>query len=81
MRFKVTGVAALSLAALAGLALAQARASDPLKPLDSAPTCRKHGTEVQFVDTPIEAAKLAKQQEKLVFVLHVSGLFEDPKLT
>ena len=43
--------------------------------------CAKHGTQVEFVDTPKEAAELAKKEEKLVFVLHVSGLFEDPKLT
>jgi len=39
------------------------------------------GTKVEFVDTPKEAAALARQQEKLVFVLHVSGHFEDPRFT
>jgi hypothetical protein len=39
------------------------------------------GTRVDFVDTPKEAATLAKKQEKLVFVLHVSGNFEDPRFT
>ena len=43
--------------------------------------CGDHGTAVQFFDTPSEAAKQAKKDQKLVFVLHVSGLFEDPKLT
>jgi hypothetical protein len=43
--------------------------------------CGKHGTTVAFEDSPTEAAKKAKKQEKLVLVLHVSGLFEDPKLT
>ncbi len=43
--------------------------------------CGNHGTSVQFFDTPSEAAKQAKKEQKLVFVLHVSGLFEDPKLT
>jgi len=43
--------------------------------------CAKHGTQVEFVDTPKEAAELAKKQEKLVFVLHLSGVFEDPNLT
>ncbi len=43
--------------------------------------CAKHGTQVEFVDTPKEAAELAMKQEKLVFVLHLSGVFEDPKLT
>jgi hypothetical protein len=44
-------------------------------------TCGNHGTTVQFVDTPSEAARQAAKEHKLVFVLHVSGLFEDPKLT
>ena len=39
------------------------------------------GTKVDFVDTPKDAAALAKKQEKLVFVLHVSGNFEDPRFT
>jgi hypothetical protein len=39
------------------------------------------GTTVDFVDTPKEAAALARKQEKLVFVLHVSGHFEDPRFT
>ena len=39
------------------------------------------GTKVEFVDTPKEAATLAEKQEKLVFVLHVSGNFEDPRFT
>jgi hypothetical protein len=39
------------------------------------------GTAVEFVDSPREAAALAKKQEKLVFVLHVSGHFEDPQFT
>jgi hypothetical protein len=40
-----------------------------------------HGTKIDFVATPKEAAALAKKQEKLVFVLHVSGHFEDPRFT
>jgi len=44
-------------------------------------TCGKHGTSVEFVDTPAEAAKIAKKEQKLVMVLHVSGYFEDPNLT
>ncbi len=47
----------------------------------SAGSCAKHGTSVDFVSTPSEAARKAKKEEKLVFVLHVSGHFEDPKLT
>ncbi len=40
-----------------------------------------HGTAVEFVDTPKEAAEQAKKEQKLVFVLHVSGHFEDPRFT
>jgi hypothetical protein len=60
----------------------------PAKPLPVKPpvkekgeTCGAFGTSVDFVDTPSEAARLAKKQEKLVFVLHVSGNFEDPRFT
>ena len=49
-------------------------------PPDAA-TCGSFGTSVQFVETPSAAAKLAREQEKLVFVLHVSGHFEDPQFT
>jgi hypothetical protein len=44
-------------------------------------TCGKFGTQVEFVGTPSEAARKAKKEEKLVFVLHVSGHFEDPRFT
>jgi hypothetical protein len=40
-----------------------------------------HGTSVSFVDTPVEAARLASREKKLVLVLHVSGYFEDPDFT
>ena len=40
-----------------------------------------YGTAIEFVDTPKEAAALAKKQEKLVLVLHVSGHFETPEFT
>ena len=55
------------------LGVGLARASD-----DEA-TC--HGTAVHFVATPSEAANQARDQQKLVFVLHVSGHFEDPGIT
>lgn len=44
-------------------------------------TCGSHGTTIEFVDTPNDAAKQAKKEGKLVFVLHVSGYFEDPRFT
>ena len=39
------------------------------------------GTAVEFLDSPKDAAALAKKEEKLVFILHVSGHFEDPRFT
>jgi hypothetical protein len=76
---------------LLGLAYA---ADPPAKPLKSPPPtglvekdqpdatmCGSHGTKVDFVDTPKEAAAQAKKEQKLVFVLHVSGNFEDPRFT
>lgn len=39
------------------------------------------GTAVEFVDSPKDAAALAKKEEKLVLILHVSGNFEDPRFT
>jgi hypothetical protein len=49
-------------------------------PLCAAETCG-HGTKLDFVDSPKEAAAIAKKEQKLVLVLHVSGHFEDPGLT
>jgi hypothetical protein len=86
----------LCLAPLAGLALAGASELDskpavpgpavrPFKPVappeKTEGTCGSHGTRVEFFDTPSEAAKVAKKEQKLVFVLHVSGNFEDPRFT
>ena len=55
-----------------------ARAAD-----ESCGKCGKqsYGTSVVWSGTPSEAAAKAKAEEKLVFVLHVSGHFEDPKFT
>ena len=39
------------------------------------------GTSLHFLKTPSDAAKAAQKEEKLVFVLHVSGDFEDPDFT
>jgi len=76
-------------AALVGLAPVQAGAlkARPVTPnavkevTEATPTCGKHGTTVEFLDTPQAAAKQAKKEGKLVFVLHVSGNFEDPRFT
>ena len=42
---------------------------------------QSYGTSVEWSGSPSEAAAKAKKEEKLVFVLHVSGHFEDPKFT
>ena len=66
----------LCLVPLAGLAPA-ARAADK----EAEGVCRSFGTHVEFVSTPSEAPRQAKKEEKLVFVLHVSGNFENPRFT
>jgi len=43
--------------------------------------CGEFGTSVVFASSPVEAAKQALKEEKLVFVLHVSGLFEESDFT
>ena len=53
---------------------------------DDPPECtdcgnETYGTTIQWMGSPAEAAKKAKEEKKLVFVLHVSGNFEDPKFT
>lgn len=45
------------------------------------PKASCHGTAVEFVSSPVAAARLAAGQKKLVLVLHVSGHFEDPDFT
>ena len=45
------------------------------------PTCGDHGTSVHFEKNPQAAAKKALKEEKLVFVVHISGVFEDSNLT
>jgi hypothetical protein len=38
---------------------------------------QKLGTTIDFCSTPVDAAALAAEQHKLVFLLHISGNFED----
>jgi hypothetical protein len=42
---------------------------------------KNYGTRVDFADDPEAAAKLALKEKKLLFVLHLSGNFEDDKFT
>ena len=83
MRGIALKAAGLLLAPLVGLASLGAADLDGklTPPAREERGCGKHGTSVAFVGTPSEAARQAKKEEKLVFILHVSGYFEDPKLT
>src|SRR5262249_35470726 len=47
----------------------------------SHPVCESYGTAIQFLSRPTEAARQALHENKLLFVLHVSGNFEDSKFT
>jgi len=66
-------VAALALVFSAGASPRPASAEDS--------ECAEHGTSVVFYGSPAKAAKAALEEEKLVFVLHVSGNFETPDYT
>ncbi len=57
-------------------AIAGGKAGKP----DAAP-CGDHGTSLHFEKSPKEAATKAAKEEKLVFVVHVSGIFEETDLT
>ncbi len=79
MRRLLYTAAGLCLAQVLGLGLVLG--ADTGKPKAKAETCGSFGTTVEFFDTPTDAAKKAVKEEKLVFVLHVSGNFEDPRFT
>lgn len=46
-----------------------------------AEAARKCGTKVAFLDSPAEAAHKALEEQKLLFVIHLSGNFEDAQFT
>ena len=77
----------LGVSALQGAELSGGSAQSPNPPAAqpaAAPkpgSCGKFGTQVEFVATPSAAARQALKEQKLVFVLHVSGHFEDPRFT
>jgi len=52
-----------------------------LGPSEEVANVRTYGTQVAFVSSPIEAARKALKERKLLFVLHLSGNFEDKKFT
>jgi hypothetical protein len=84
-------LAGLCLAPLLGLSVGLAYGSErlgrppvpPPPPVEKAPAeghvCGSYGTTIDFLDTPKEAAARAIKEEKLVFILHVSGNLEDPR--
>jgi hypothetical protein len=43
--------------------------------------CENFGTQVEFVRNPQVASKMAREEGKLTFLLHVSGNFEDARFT
>ena len=54
-------------------------AQSPISPICSLQTI--HGTAVNFVATTTEAAREARKNNKLTFLLHISGNFEDADFT
>ena len=50
-------------------------------PVRADEVCGDYGTAVVFADSPASAARQALKEEKLVFVLHVSGNFEESAFT
>jgi hypothetical protein len=63
------------------------KAAPPLLALEPEPTARprppveRFGTSVEFVSRPADGARLAREENKLLFVLHLSGNFEDACFT
>ncbi len=45
------------------------------------PNWEKYGTQVAFLSNPVDAARQAIKERKLLFVLHLSGNFEDQQFT
>jgi hypothetical protein len=74
-------VLGLSLSLVCGNASARSPIEKTTVPPVKAEGCGEFGTSIDFEDTPVEAAKKALKEEKLVFILHVSGHFEDPRFT
>jgi hypothetical protein len=51
------------------------------KPLPPEQAVAKYGTSVEFWKNPSDADLVAKKKDRLRFILHVSGNFEDPGCT
>jgi hypothetical protein len=72
--------------ALAAVDIKPAKKEEPAAKVLAAPKkveqqCETFGTEVEFARNPAEAARMAREERKLTFVLHVSGNFEEAKFT
>jgi hypothetical protein len=66
---------------LSGARADQVKSGTKVPGLEKATCDGDYGTSVHFEKTPSDAAKKALKEEKLVFVLHVSGIFENPDFT
>jgi hypothetical protein len=53
----------------------------PPEPAPARPAGETYGTSVLFLNNPEQAARVALQEAKLLFVLHVSGNFEESCFT
>jgi hypothetical protein len=76
--------AAVSIPALVPSPWAAPQAAPPEPPAPPLPARRPVamcGTSVEFISNPTLAGKYAAQDDRLLFVLHVSGDFEDPGFT
>ena len=74
-----TAAGLLAALTLSGTATGQVKTQPP--PKDGEVCTGDFGTAVHLLKTPSDAAKQALKEQKLVFVLHVSGDFEDPDFT
>jgi hypothetical protein len=68
-------------AILTAAALVGPTQADPKPKASEKTTCGDHGTNLHFEASPSDAARKALKDEKLVFVLHISGHFEDSDYT
>jgi hypothetical protein len=55
--------------------------NQPQAKLEDIAGCENFGTQLEFVRNPQVAARMARDEGKLTFLLHVSGNFEDARFT
>ena len=58
-----------------------AAGEEPVQPVEPDDGCKGYGTAVRFAKSPTVAMERAKKENKLVFVLHLSGNLEDDGFT